>query len=326
MQSDLVAAAQRLIDAGRVDNAVALIVGAAESGDAHALLQLAMWRLAGNPVPRDLLAARTALRKSAERGNLDAHLLETALTANGSGGPADWKTAVRELERINTNDEYISRLRVMLDAMQLDDEGAPVTVPAPIDLTSDGTVRRLRGFLSPSECAHIAHSVSDILAPADVIDPRSGRQIAHPVRTSDSAVIGPIREDLVIRAVNRRIAVATQTDIDQGEALTVLRYSPGQQFRMHVDTLPAVRNQRVKTVLIYLNQGFRGGETVFPDHHLSESAITGDAIIFDNVTADGNPDQRSRHAGLPVIQGVKWLATRWIRARPYSVWSGPESV
>ena len=130
----------------------------------------------------------------------------------------------------------------------------------------------------------------------------------------------------MIRAINRRIAAISDTDIRQGEALTSLRYTIGQQFRLHLDTLPGVRNQRVKTVLIYLNQGFGGGETAFPDHDLLVRPAIGDAIVFHNTHDDGTLDPRMRHAGLPVTRGIKWLATRWIRARPFDPWRGPESV
>ena len=40
---------------------------------------------------------------------------------------------------------------------------------------------------------------------------------------------------------------------------------------------------------------------------------TGDALIFRNILANGDPDPASRHAGLPVLEGVKYLASRWIR-------------
>jgi len=159
-----------------------------------------------------------------------------------------------------------------------------------------------------------------------VMDPRTGRAIPHPIRTSDAAVIGPVREDPVIRAINVRIARISGTAVAQGEALTVLRYSPGQHFKLHSDVLPHVRNQRVATVIVYLNEGFAGGETLFPHHDLKIVPNGGDAIIFDNVDATGRPLDSARHAGVAPHSGVKWIATRWIRARPFDVWQGPESV
>ena len=43
----------------------------------------------------------------------------------------------------------------------------------------------------------------------------------------------------------------------------------------------------------------------------------GRAVIFDNLREDGSPDVDSLHAGTPVVRGEKWLATLWIRQRPY---------
>jgi prolyl 4-hydroxylase len=125
----------------------------------------------------------------------------------------------------------------------------------------------------------------------------------------------------VIRAINRRIAAISETDIDQGEALSVLRYQPAQQFRLHHDAIAGVANQRTKTVLLYLNDGFVGGETYFPATDMKIAPVAGDAIVFTNVDDAGRPDPLATHAGLPVERGVKWLATRWIRARPIDPWN-----
>lgn len=159
-----------------------------------------------------------------------------------------------------------------------------------------------------------------MLEPALVIDPVTGRHVPHPVRTSFGAVVGPAHEDLVIRALNARIALASGTTIEQGEPLQVLRYEPGQEFRPHHDTIADAGNQRHWTMLVYLNEAYRGGETHFPAAGLTIRSSGGDGLLFRNVDGTGRPDVLARHAGLPVLVGMKWLATRWIREKPHDPW------
>lgn len=47
------------------------------------------------------------------------------------------------------------------------------------------------------------------------------------------------------------------------EPLQILRYQPGEEYRPHYDTLARMQNQRVLTFLIYLNEDYDGGETLF---------------------------------------------------------------
>jgi prolyl 4-hydroxylase len=133
---------------------------------------------------------------------------------------------------------------------------------------------------------------------------------------------GPVEEDLVVRALNRRLATATGTEPTQGEPLHILRYAPGPEYKPHLDALPAVANQRHWTALVYLNSGYAGGETAFPELDLAVRGEPGDALVFRNVDAAGRPDPRTRHAGRPVTAGAKWLATRWIRQSAYDPWTG----
>lgn len=313
-----------LFAAGRNVEAFASLDRAVKAGDARALYRLAGFLLTGHLVPRDLPRARSVLRAAVQIGHVDAALLEVALTANGSGGPADWAAAKSLLATAAGSDPIAAEQLRLINAMRLDDAGAPHSLPDAESLTEDRRIARFSRLLSPAECAHVAAAAVDLLTPATVFDPHTRRQIAHPVRTSNDAVIGPMRENLVIRAINQRLAAISGTTIDQGEALTVLRYTRGQQYRLHHDTIAGSRNQRVATVLIYLNEGFGGGETVFPAYGLSIRPQLGDAIVFRNTLATGHPDPNTRHAGEPVTHGAKWLATRWVRARPFNVWSGPE--
>ena len=69
-------------------------------------------------------------------------------------------------------------------------------------------------------------------------------------------------------------------------------------------------------MLVYLNQGFEGGETDFPLLDLKFKGRKGDALMFSNVDASGAPDRRMFHAGLPPTAGEKWLLSQWVRDRP----------
>ncbi|WP_294063205.1 2OG-Fe(II) oxygenase [Sphingomonas sp.] len=313
--------ATHCLEQGRSDDAYALLQQAAAAGDTDALMQLAVWHLSGTIFARDLPAARHLLGRAAALGHADAALIEIALTANGSGGTADWKTAAQLLDRAARKDPLAAEYLELLRKMDLDEDGAPRELPQSAPLHPKPRIEHFARFCTPEECVHIASLTANFLQPASVFDPRSGKMIAHPIRSSDNAVVGPTQESLVVQAINRRIAAATGTATEQGEPLTVLRYAPGQQYRPHLDTLPSpVSNQRIRTAILYLNANFTGGETEFPLLGIKVAPGAGDLLVFDNVDAQGAPEPLSRHAGLPVISGTKWIATRWIRARPTSAW------
>jgi prolyl 4-hydroxylase len=151
-----------------------------------------------------------------------------------------------------------------------------------------------------------------------VVDPATGRMVPNPVRSSDAAIFGVYAEDLVVNALNRRIAAASGTRPEQGEPLQLLRYRPGGEYKPHLDALPAEPNQRILTMLVYLSDDHEGGETSFPHTGLTFRGRIGDALLFGNAGADGRPDPLSLHAGLPVTKGAKYLASRWIRAEKFT--------
>jgi hypothetical protein len=52
-----------------------------------------------------------------------------------------------------------------------------------------------------------------------------------------------------------------------------------------------------------------------PDHHLIRTKPP--PALFRNVHEDCSQEDGLIHAGLPVTQGVKWIASRWIRAADF---------
>jgi len=73
--------------------------------------------------------------------------------------------------------------------------------------------------------------------------------------------------------------------------------------------------QRIATVLVYLNDNYTGGQTVFPKIGLRYRGKTGDALFFTNVDRTGRADPLTMHAGTPPTSGEKWVISQWVRDR-----------
>jgi prolyl 4-hydroxylase len=299
--------------AGRPEDGVAMLERAALH-DAEAMFVLANWRLWGLYGPRDLAETHRLLRHSGELGWQEAIELRATLLGNGTGVERDLDAACTLLQPLAATRPDMAAMIALLDRM------APSATAAGFpreQISSNPLVTRVPDFLAPEECAWLIDRATPALAPSMIIDERTGGPRPHPVRTSHSMNFDPSSEDLVTHQINRRIAALTDTDVSQGEPLHILRYAPGQEFRLHHDAIPGAANQRRWTLLVWLNDGYAGGETSFADAALTITGAKGDALLFCNTDDDGGPDPLARHAGMAVTSGTKWLASRWIRERPY---------
>ena len=238
------------------------------------------------------------------------------MVATGSGGAADWAGSVRLLEEWAGRDPVAARQRALIAAMELDGAGNPLTLPDGETLSEAPLVRRIDGLFNAEECAFLIEISSPRFRPATIFHEGEQRFVRDPLRDSDNAGFSIASEWPAIHALNRRIAAASGTDVARGEPLQLIRYGRDQQYRPHLDAIPGLANQRVLTMLVYLNDVYEGGETVFPGSRITVRGRTGDALLFANALPDGRPDPATRHAGLPVRAGVKVIASRWIRARP----------
>ncbi len=320
--SAAVATAQALIARGDHSGAIRVIDAAARREEGDALHLAALWRLIGDPLPRDLGKARGLLRRAVLAGHGDAAMTEVALVANGSGGTADFAAARRLLAHAARWHTPAAADLALVEAMTLTDGGLPRTLPESEPLANAPRLWRYRDFVTPAEAAAVNAAVADIMAPSVVADPATGQMRPHPIRTSSGAVIGPTRESLPIRAINLRFAAASGLPVTHGEAISVLHYAPGEEYRRHSDVLPPPYPRRAITMIAYLNDDFTGGETEFPALGITITPRAGDAILFDNLDRDGRAHPGAVHAGLPVARGRKQVATRWIRELPYDPWAG----
>jgi prolyl 4-hydroxylase len=98
------------------------------------------------------------------------------------------------------------------------------------------------------------------------------------------------------------------------ETCSVLRYTPGQAYKRHVDNLLlSSRMQELQqgvptrdiSIVGYLNDDFTGGETFFDRQNLKFKPQQGSVIVFPAYYT--HP-----HQALPVSRGRKYVFTSWL--------------
>ena len=308
----LLAQAFALSEAGRNAEAVLLVNQVAALGDPEAVFTLAEMKWRGGMVPQDPVQGRDLYRRAGELGHARAAATYTNLLANGVAGDRDWPLALRRLAKEARTDPRRREALKLLERMKIDEKGDPLSPAEREPLSDSPVVVLLPGLFSGAECDYLVKLAEPGYMPSTVYDAQR-RLVRDPIRTSDASTIHWQIEDPAVHALNRRLAAATGTTAEQGEALQILRYRPGQQYRSHFDFVQRSDNQRSQTALVYLNHDYEGGETCFVKADLKVKGRKGDALQFVNALPDGNIDPMSQHAGLPVERGTKLLASRWIR-------------
>jgi len=154
-----------------------------------------------------------------------------------------------------------------------------------------------------------------------------------------------------VRSCAQRMSEVAGLPLAYAEAISLTRYTRGQQYHFHVDSayphLPRY-GQRHLTAIAYLSDTPDGGETVFPlsgsrwsnasvpgayPHTLGHACAagagtvrvaphTGSCVVFRNhhsASANTTPilDRCSLHAACPVLEGEKWIAQLWLHREPW---------
>ena len=176
------------------------------------------------------------------------------------------------------------------------------------------------GLLSDEECDALRALSMPRLARSETVQHDTGGSEVNAARTSDGMFFERGEAPLIER-IERPIAALLHWPQERGEGLQILRYRPGAQYRPHFDyfdpaqpgTAAVLRRggQRVGTLVMYLNTPASGGATTFPDFNLEVAPIKGHALFFSYDRPDASTG--TLHGGAPVIDGEKWVATKWLR-------------
>jgi prolyl 4-hydroxylase len=208
-------------------------------------------------------------------------------------------------------------------------------------------VFEIPNFLSPAEVQHILELAGGIeLSESTTGDGGTkanspDETTRHKTRTSFNSWV-PRERSEVVDAIYRRSADLIRIDEALlrsrapteypdmptrktiAESLQLVHYGKSQEYTAHHDFGYTKIDKpnggaRYATLLFYLNDGMKGGETSFPRwanaetfRSLSVTPQSGKAVLFYSQLPDGNMDDFSQHAAEPIKDGEKWLINLWI--------------
>ena len=139
------------------------------------------------------------------------------------------------------------------------------------------------------------------------------------VRTSSTSWCSDraCQDDPTMRSIRERIANLTMVPAHNAEHLQVLRYEPGQFYKVHHDQnspRTSAWGPRIYTFFMYLNEVEAGGHTHFPRLNVSVKPRRGAALLWPSVLdADPNErDDRTEHESVAVVAGTKFAANYWL--------------
>jgi prolyl 4-hydroxylase len=144
-------------------------------------------------------------------------------------------------------------------------------------------------------------------------------------RTADGTWLS--NQNPLSKLVREKISQVVGLPTENMEGTHIVKYGVGGEYKVHHDFFHTNTDyyersisrggQRKFTALIYLNDDFKGGETEFPKLNIKVQPQKNKLVIWDNLKENGELNYDSLHAGLPVIEGTKYICIIWIREKQF---------
>ena len=274
--------------------------------------------LKGNKLALALLAERLA------NGFLCEQDIPRANSIKRIALQAKFPVSAPDLQYGFSSPEPKSLPSINLNNLEIDTQLSDSTT-APVGVADSINLKQFPHFISAEESFYIQCMGAPFIKPSVTVDD-VGHVHRNKIRSSFEFMFQPENESVYLKLLQRRMAKLANIPLKNAEQLILLRYTAGQEYKPHRDYLPpshfvstdkAGPGQRISTVITYLNSPESGGETAFPLLHKKIEPMQGNAICFDNINFNGELNETSLHAGLPVQEGVKWICTLWLRQSTY---------
>lgn len=291
--------------------------------------------LVGDRAPKSPQHAMPLLIEAMKRGEPRALARGAALTAGGVYVQQGWEGALQMLGAAAAAGDEAARGQLAC----LQPAGAPAadwaTMAARVPLAEwlrpstpvalHENVHYLPDFVPTPVCDWLIRRSAGRLQRAMVYDSVDRTVDVHQMRTNTMATFDFASVDVVQFLLQARMAANCGYAMQHFEGPTILHYGVGEQITPHFDFIDAKARdyaqqiaemgQRMVTFLLYLNDGYEGGETTFPELGIVHRGRPGDGLFFINAHPDLSPDRRMLHTGSPPTAGEKWVVAQFISSK-----------
>lgn len=183
-------------------------------------------------------------------------------------------------------------------------------------------------FLSKDECNELIEYSKGKLEQGEVVDGITGESVVNvDYRSAFTCALSKSSE--ISKTIFNKVEKFTNISSLQYEIASITHYAVGQQFKLHPDYLNPrdthdsksilqYGGNRIGTIIIYLNEVEKGGETLFPWIGQFIIPKTGKLVHFKYNYSNAELNIRTEHASMPVLEGEKYILTIWFREQPVS--------
>ncbi|MFI4933785.1 MAG: prolyl hydroxylase family protein [Caulobacterales bacterium] len=318
----------------------------ADEGDVGAMAELGARLLIGAQAPYAPLEGLAHLSAAAERDDADALGVMATLAGAGALMSQNWSASLEYLRRAAVLGAASARAQLQLlsseppiserDADNPDtwrrlsetiDIAAWIAPPPRRPVCETPRVRVAETFAPALICDWLVERARGRMRPAMMYDGATKTEQVDPHRTCSDYQFDILNTDLVLVLVREKIAALTKLPTVAMEPPRIFHYALGERIKPHYDRCGdgdegygrqgGYLGDRIVTFLLYLNDGFEGGELEFPKVGFRCKGAKGDAVYFAHVDPSGKPEPLSLHAGLTITAGEKWVLSQWIHDRPF---------
>lgn len=182
-------------------------------------------------------------------------------------------------------------------------------------------IAEYRQFLSKKQCQKIVSQVPNLTFTQGSLRFEGKRQVNLNQRNAFTHVICEQDPDVVRKLPEAIVSWLQLPTTKWLESSLLIHYPPGGEFKLHTDVVENTDingqiTNRVATLIVYLNDNYEGGHTVFPYKQITVKPAVGKALLFQYNYNEPTLNHMTMHLGQKV-DADKFILVFFIRDREF---------